>query len=180
MDLATQGREQNASSRLDLPEAGLRVRFYFLPADAPRECRRDRTTGRRPVSALAYRPNPSDNLTHTVNAATAKILPPGAARGLAAAVMLCLWLALGLASSSPQIHHRLHADSHQTSHECVVTLLSKGLFAGPESASVNLVAPLSSEWMPAALSLVHVPSSDVRLAPGRAPPAGFALSSSTC
>jgi hypothetical protein len=119
-------------------------------------------------------------LTQTVNTATAKILPNGAARGLAAAVMLCLWLALGMVSSSAQLHHFLHQDSHQTSHECVLTLLSKGLVAGPESTVLSLVAPLSSEWMPTALSLVHFPSSDVRLAPGRAPPAGFVLSSSSC
>jgi hypothetical protein len=85
-----------------------------------------------------------------------------------------------VASSSAQLHQCLHADSHQTSHECVLTLLSKGLIAGPESAALNLVAPLSSEWMPTALSPVRVPSSDVRLAPGRAPPAGFVLSSSSC
>jgi hypothetical protein len=119
-------------------------------------------------------------LTHTVNAATAKILPPGAARGLAALAMLCVWLALGLASSSPQLHHRLHADSHQTGHECVLTLLSKGLIAGPESAALIIVAPLSGDEMASAPSLIQAKSSDIRLAPGRAPPAGLVLSISSC
>jgi hypothetical protein len=94
--------------------------------------------------------------------------------------MLCLWLVLGVASASPQLHHTLHSDSHQTSHECVLTLLSKGLVAGPESAALTVVAPLAGEEMAGAPALVQARSSDIRLAPGRAPPAGFVLSSSSC
>lgn len=122
------------------------------------------------LSALASRPISHDKLTHIVNAVPAKSSPRPVARCFAAGLMLCLWLALGLASSSTQLHHALHQDSHQTSHDCVLTLLSKGLMTGSVSTGLMVLAPVMEEWTVTAPYLFAAVSSDVRLAPERAPP----------
>lgn len=82
-----------------------------------------------------------------------------------------LWLATSALAVSPELHHLLHADSNNLSHECVLTLLSKGLFAGPASAD--------PQWWPHAPTLRVPPAPDepvrsrfdYRLSPSRAPPA---------
>ena len=87
--------------------------------------------------------------------------------------MLVLWLGLVSLTSSSALHQALHPDSHQPTHECLVTCLAKGqlLFL----ATVLLATTgLASEWVPA-VAEPNEPFSrfDVRLEPSRAPPVHF-------
>jgi len=90
---------------------------------------------------------------------------------MAGVLMLGLWLGLLGLASSERLHHFLHEDSHQAHHECVVTFFSKGHFLAafvPAAVPVAVFACLGQSRF-AANSLLS--AGDVRLAPGRAPPA---------
>lgn len=94
-----------------------------------------------------------------------------AIRIVAAALMLTSWLALVALASAPQLHVAHHPDASHEQHQCAVTLLTQGQF---ESGSVPLtiVPPVAPEFVLAQIfSLPFPQSSDIRLLPGRAPPA---------
>ncbi len=91
-------------------------------------------------------------------------------RSAMAALMLLMWLATLALAAVPELHHRLHADSQDAQHHCLITLLQK---QSALSASVALVSPaplvLEDELVlrPAtALTL----NQDCPLLPSRAPP----------
>ena len=95
----------------------------------------------------------------------------GLVRGLAAGLMFVLWLGTAAVAASPDLHQWFHKDSHNASHECVVTLLSKSqLVAGASGCFVLALVPVLFGYLPitetAPLSAI-----DFRLAPSRAPPA---------
>lgn len=41
------------------------------------------------------------------------------------ALTFCLWLATVALAGSPQLHHWLHADAHNSQHDCLVTQLNQ-------------------------------------------------------
>ena len=95
----------------------------------------------------------------------------GIGRILVVSVMLVLWLGTAAVATSPELHHRLHKDSKSTTHECLVTLLSKSqLLAGGAGSFLLALIPtlfgllVLAESSP--FSLI-----DYRLSPSRAPPA---------
>ena len=89
--------------------------------------------------------------------------------------MLGLWLGLVGLSTSDQLHHLLHSDSHQQHHECLVTSISKShLLFTPASASAP-VAVFACFGLLLLIGGLAFRSVDLRLAPARAPPVGFLL-----
>jgi len=94
---------------------------------------------------------------------------------MAGVLMLGLWLGLVGLASSERLHHFLHSDSHQSNHECLVTFFSKSYLLGASAPAIALLAVF------VCFGLSHfaeggLPSlTDVRLAPGRAPPVGSLL-----
>jgi hypothetical protein len=85
-------------------------------------------------------------------------------------LMLGLWLGLAGLGSSDHLHHWVHSDSHQTNHECLVTLFHKSLlFHSPELATAPLAVFV---WFGISTPVFELllPLSDLRLAPSRAPP----------
>src|ERR1051325_9053588 len=94
---------------------------------------------------------------------------PGVARVLIVSLMLLLWLCTAALAASPELHHHLHPDSKSTTHECLVTLLSKSQLLGGGAAGCAL-APVPIIF--AYLRFVEFcpgSSVDLRLSPSRAP-----------
>ena len=88
-----------------------------------------------------------------------------------AGLLAVAWLFLVTLSVSPSLHEHFHHDAANGHHNCAVTLLqqSKLLAAGAAPLTVVLAAPFlfSIPLIPSA----EFTSADLRLAPGRAPPA---------
>lgn len=84
--------------------------------------------------------------------------------------MLFLWLGVTSLASSPGLHRALHADSHELSHECLVTSFTKGhiLFACGLLAMVVAVFYFSAPGFRPADPFEG--PLDLRLGPSRAPP----------
>lgn len=93
----------------------------------------------------------------------------------AALLMLGLWLAvLGLAASQ-KLHQCLHADASHPEHECLVSALAKGTLVDlPVSAPTVQAAALGEVFLPTLICVISG-QIDLRLAPGRAPPASIVL-----
>jgi hypothetical protein len=90
-------------------------------------------------------------------------------------LMLGLWLGLVGLSTSGQLHRLVHSDSHHVNHECLLTLFAKGhLFhsAAPPKAAVAMSVCFD---LPPLANRAFLPAADIRLAPGRAPPAVSSL-----
>jgi hypothetical protein len=87
----------------------------------------------------------------------------------ASILMLALWLGLAGASASEELHHLLHSDSHQHHHECLVTSFAKSQFLhSAVEVEVSRPAACFPRELPAESRSAG--ASDLRLAPGRAPP----------
>jgi hypothetical protein len=85
-------------------------------------------------------------------------------------VMLLLWLGTFVAAGSPEIHRLLHADSHSTSHHCVLTQVQEHLLLAVLQ-TVGVPTPVLMEAGFTPLHQFEVSSiDDCRLPPGRAPP----------
>jgi hypothetical protein len=99
-----------------------------------------------------------------------KRLRSGFGRIAVVGLMLVLWLGVAGLSCSPELHRALHADSHQLSHECLVTSFTKGQFLFVCGA-ITLVVPVFFRSAP---GLSDAGASDgpldLRLGPSRAPP----------
>jgi len=99
------------------------------------------------------------------------------ARILVVSLMLLLWLGTAALAASPELHHRLHKDSRNVTHECLITLFSKSYLLAGCARSLPLAL------IPVFFGLLFVAESsrfsvlDYRLSPSRAPPSG--VSSST-
>lgn len=86
-------------------------------------------------------------------------------------LMLGLWLGLVGLSASEQLHRLVHSDSHHVDHECLLTLFAKGHIT-PAAVPLTLVAPVFESKTLSPLASRDFPcTADIRLAPGRAPPA---------
>ena len=90
-------------------------------------------------------------------------------------LMLALWLAVVVLSSSSALHHEVCSDARETSHTCALTTLAKGqCLAPPPLLPVLLTEFVSQDAISPSES--NLPScADVRLASGRAPPAVLVL-----
>jgi hypothetical protein len=92
-------------------------------------------------------------------------------------LMLVLWLGLLALAISPALHQFLHSDSHHLSHECLLTSFTKShlLFACVAMA----VAAMALVGFQLVLREQAAPNCvrDLRLGPGRAPPASSFFSS---
>jgi len=96
--------------------------------------------------------------------------PRGMGRILIVGLMLVLWLGTAALAASPQLHQRLHKDSKNATHECLVTLLSKSqLLAGGAGSFVLALIPIFFGLLVTAESF-HFTIIDYRLSPSRAPP----------
>lgn len=84
--------------------------------------------------------------------------------------MLVLWLGLCALEASPDLHHRLHKDSQNPDHNCLVTQLQHHLLLAGVVLLAAAVAPTLWVWVAVIVSLPILPSCDYRLLPGRAPP----------
>jgi hypothetical protein len=92
------------------------------------------------------------------------------ARRAAPALLGLVWLATALVSVSPELHQRLHADSHNTSHECIVTLLGQGSVL-TEHCPIVVSTPLRPVLCGARFTEVpFLPAVSHPLAASRAPP----------
>jgi len=101
----------------------------------------------------------------------------GMGKILMAGLMLALWLGTIALAVSPELHQWLHKDSQSQTHECLVTLLSKGhLLAGCVGSFVLVLIPLLFGWLVIAETSWYSVI-DYRLSPSRAPPSS--LSSNT-
>ncbi|HXG47823.1 MAG TPA: hypothetical protein VNO52_09375 [Methylomirabilota bacterium] len=93
------------------------------------------------------------------------------AHRLGAGLMLSLWLVTLAFATVPELHHVLHCDSHQPSHECCLSLIGKGECLTGPVAAVLAPADSAANRLPPSVDLFPRPAADLRLAPGRAPPA---------
>jgi len=98
----------------------------------------------------------------------------GIGKILVVSLMLVLWLGTTALAASPQLHHLLHKDSRSTTHECLVTLLSKSqLLAGGAATFVLVLTPVFFGLLLIAESS-HFSLIEYRLSPSRAPPVQLA------
>ena len=86
------------------------------------------------------------------------------------AVLVSLMLAVPLLAASPKLHKYLHRDGAAAHHSCFVCAFAKGQVSTAETtlAAVLVFLGLSVGALLENISLL--PSSDIRLAPSRAPP----------
>ena len=84
--------------------------------------------------------------------------------------MLLLWLSMYALAVSPELHHLIHQDRQDPSHNCVVTQLQHHQVL-PGLVATAIPAPPVA-WRPAASAGEgqFLPSYDYRLSPSRAPP----------
>lgn len=99
----------------------------------------------------------------------------GYGKPVAALWMLGLWLALLTLSASERLHHFLHDQAAHPEHNCLVTGFANGSIADvPVIAVVPAAVELISEKVSAEPAR-FLERSDLRLAPGRAPPVFLVL-----
>ncbi len=87
---------------------------------------------------------------------------------------LALILTLSLLASCPSLHKFVHKDADDAGHECAVTLFSHGQIDASPAVVHMFCAPAHQIFIPSRPCIIFV-SADVRLLPGRGPPASPAL-----
>jgi len=84
--------------------------------------------------------------------------------------MFGLWLQVVALTVSPEFHHWLHSDSQSGSHECPVTLLSKGTLDLQSGTGITVSAPLDYVQAPVFGESFFLLPDKYRLRPSRGPP----------
>ncbi len=85
--------------------------------------------------------------------------------------MLVQWLALISVATSDSLHRAVCDGSQQSTHDCAFVSVAHGQFwAAPEFVFAP-VAPLREILLPPSVHRTDAASEDLRLMPGRAPPA---------
>jgi hypothetical protein len=92
----------------------------------------------------------------------------------ASALLLGLFLFLQALSISPALHALVHSDAAEPGHECAVTLFTHGQ-VNASTTTVPVVCTAARIVFCQAPPRVIFVSADVRLLPGRGPPASPAL-----
>jgi hypothetical protein len=101
-----------------------------------------------------------------------RIRPFGKVFNAASALLLVmLILFVTAAGACPSLHKLIHADSHAADHNCAITLFAKGHVSSLPTAPVcaSFIIRFLDD-RPLENTVAHSVS-DVRLSPGRAPPA---------
>jgi hypothetical protein len=91
-------------------------------------------------------------------------------RPFRALLLIALFLTLQLFASSGPLHKALHHNADSASHQCVITLLSHGQVNVPVVLGIWLAFATTLIFSLPLLQAIVQSSSDLRLAPGRAPP----------
>ena len=91
-------------------------------------------------------------------------------RRMMAVLCLALFLPLQLVAASTLLHEMLHADAAAPGHHCVVTLIAQGQVDSPVAGPLVVAAITALCLLLAPLAAAPFVSTDLRLAPGRAPP----------
>jgi hypothetical protein len=100
---------------------------------------------------------------------------PARATKIAAAIFcVALVFALALLASCPSLHQLIHKDADDPDHECAVTLFSHGQVDASPAAAPVFCAPERLIFSQSLPRIIFV-STDIRLLPGRGPPASPAL-----
>jgi len=107
---------------------------------------------------------------HILQLALKSIGRCASARAFRVSLMLGLWLMLSALTVSPSLHHVIHDDSQSISHECLVTLLSKGHLSVGVLAAAAICLILVFFGLVFLTESLFLPRLDRRLAPSRAPP----------
>src|SRR4051812_41264618 len=84
-------------------------------------------TTRRPRTSL---PTVTSGFSLRLMARSIQVQRWASGKGLAAWLMLALWMSLTLVTALPQLHHWFHHDSSAPRHECAATQISKGTILG--------------------------------------------------
>ena len=91
-------------------------------------------------------------------------------KGFKSGLLLGLFLFLQAAVTSPVFHSVLHSDATDPAHQCAVTMFSHGqVDAATPAVAIVVAQPLVSFASPT--REVTFVSTDIRLQPGRGPPA---------
>ena len=98
-----------------------------------------------------------------------------AGRAAAALLMLGLWLGLLGLSVSERFHHALHADASQADHDCMVVGFAKSLVLHAPLQMLVATPVLPAIFFSGSEITLLLQRIDLRLFPGRAPPARFVL-----
>jgi hypothetical protein len=91
-------------------------------------------------------------------------------RQSASALLLGLFLSLQAMAALPALHALVHPDSSDPDHECAVTLFAHGQVDAPNTAAPVFCAPARLIFSQSLPRVIFV-SADIRLLPGRGPPA---------
>ncbi len=92
----------------------------------------------------------------------------------ASALLLGLFLSLQALAAFPALHALVHPDACDPDHECAVTLFSHGQVDASPAAAPVFCAPERLIFSQSLPRIIFV-SADIRLLPGRGPPASPAL-----
>jgi hypothetical protein len=95
-------------------------------------------------------------------------------RQRASALLLGLFLFLQALSISPALHALVHSDAAEAGHECAVTLFTHGQINASATAVPIVCTATRVIFCQSPPQAIFV-SADVRLLPGRGPPASPAL-----
>lgn len=95
-------------------------------------------------------------------------------RQAASAFSLGLFLFLQALVICPGLHELVHHDANEPDHDCAVTLFSHGHVDAASAVVILLPAPERVIFNPSSPAAIFV-STDLRLLPGRGPPASPAL-----
>ena len=95
-------------------------------------------------------------------------------RRSASALLLGLFLSLQAMAVLPALHALVHHDASEPGHECAVTLFSHGQVDASTTTVPVVCAPAPLVFSQSPPGIIFV-STDVRLLPGRGPPASPAL-----
>ena len=87
---------------------------------------------------------------------------------------MALILVLSLLAVHPSLHKFIHKDADDTGHECAVTLFCHGQVNVSSTAAPVFCAPERLIFSQSLPRIIFV-SADIRLLPGRGPPASPAL-----
>jgi len=90
------------------------------------------------------------------------------------ALLLGCFLALQALVTLPELHAWVHPDASDPDHECAVTLFAHGQVEAAVAVTPLFIAPSIVVSGPALPKIIFV-STDIRLLPGRGPPASSVL-----
>jgi hypothetical protein len=86
-------------------------------------------------------------------------------------LLTAMILFLSAAAASPDLHKLIHADAHAADHNCAITLFAKSHVSSTPLAPISAIFVIQSVENRPVENPVDHSIFDVRLAPGRAPPA---------